>query len=873
MIELAKEYNSQGAEPKINKLWDESGFFNPDNLDLPADAKTYTIILPPPNVTDRLHLGHASMVAVEDLMIRFHRLNGYRTLWLPGTDHAAIATQTVVEKKLYKETGKTRHDLGRVEFLKEVNKFALATQATILGQIKSMGASLDWSRLAFTLDETRQKAVRQMFVNMYEAGVLYRGERIVNWCPRCQSTLADDEVEYKEETTTLYTFKYDKDFPIEISTTRPETKLGDTAVAVNPKDERYKKYIGQTFTADFCGQELTLKVIADREVEMEFGTGALGVTPAHSMIDWRMALDNDLVIIKVINEQGLIEPGLGIYSGKTVKEAREMIIENLKVNDLIIKEEEVSHSLSVCYRCGTPIEPLPSLQWFVDVNKPLAKLNNKSLKQVAIEVAEKKEVTFVPERFTKRYLDWMNNLRDWCVSRQIWFGHQVPVWYKAGEVYVGVNAPIGTGWEQEEGTLDTWFSSGMWTFSTLGWPDNLVNNNKTGDLARFHPTQVLDTGYEIITLWISRMIMMSAFALGEIPFEKVYLHGMILDSTGKKMSKSKGNGIDPVVVTAKYGNDAVRLALLLGNTPGVDIRVSEEKIASFRNFTNKLWNISRYILAHEESSEKFDISKMTLTDKWIISRLEKTTTDVTDKIKSYEFSEAGETLRDFTLNDLADWYLEASKFENSSQKIPVLNFVLENILKLWHPFMPFVTETIWQTYHQDLLMVATWPQVDEKLIDEKIEKDFSLIQNTIVAIRNLRSEHKLPPADKAKVYLYVNEKLDLFNNFSILIKSLRTSVSDLIISANGERIDNALYDSNMGIDIFIEAQVDQAKEMARLDKEIINKENFIKLEETTLANKEFTDKAPKEIISLHEKKLAQAKLELEKLSQERKSLK
>jgi len=883
MIELNKEYNSSENEPKINKLWQESGFFNPDNLNLPENAKTYTIILPPPNVTDRLHIGHASGIAIEDLMIRYHRFKGERTLWLPGTDHAAIATQTAVEKKLYKETGKTRHDLGREEFLKQVKAFVLSTQEIILKQIKMMGASLDWSRLAFTLDDNRQTAVKKMFVDMYEAGALYRGERIVNWCPRCQSTLADDEVEYKEETTTLYTFKYDKDFPIAISTTRPETKLGDTAVAVNPKDERYQKYIGQVLTANFCGQELKLKIIADREVDMAFGTGALGVTPAHSIIDWRMALDNNLAIIKVINEQGKIQEGLGIYSGKTVKDTRELIINSLRENNLIIKEEEISHNLSVCYRCGTPIEPLPSLQWFVDVNKPLAKLKNKSLKQAAIEVVEKKEITFIPERFTKRYLDWMNNLQDWCISRQIWFGHQIPVWYRSSaeasdgkpqdEIYVGVEAPKEKGWEQDQDTLDTWFSSGMWTFSTLGYPENFKNNKKTGDLARFHPTQVLETGYELITLWISRMIMMSAFALNEVPFNKVYLHGMVLDKAGKKMSKSKGNGLDPIEVTEKYGNDAMRLSLLLGNTPGIDIKISEEKIASFRNFTNKLWNISRYILSQEKSSEEFDLNKMTLTDKWIISKLQKTIKYVTVFIEAYNFSEAGETLRDFTLNDLADWYLEASKFENSTQKIPVLNFILENILKLWHPFMPFVTETIWQTYHQDLLMVATWPQVNEEFIYFSVERDFALIQKTIVTIRNLRSEHKLPPNEKAKVYLYVGEKLDLFNNFSILIKSLRTSVSDLNISATGERIDNALYDSNMGIDIYVEAQVDQAKEIIRLDKEISNKENFIKTEVGILANKEFTEKAPAEIISRHEKKLEQAKLELEKLFSERKRLK
>jgi len=455
MSQLAKSFIASDHEANIREAWEKSGFFNPDNLKR-IDQGSYTIVLPPPNVTDRLHLGHASMIAIEDLLIRYHRMQGYKTLWLPGTDHAAIATQAVVEKALYKEKRQTRHDIGREAFLKKVNEFALGTQQTILGQIKNMGASLDWSRLAFTLDEPRQKAVRKMFVEMYEAGALYRGERIVNWCPHCQSTLSDDEVEYKTQKTILYTFKYDKNFPISISTTRPETKLGDTAVAVNPKDERYAKFIGQIIEADFCGQNLKLKIIGDHEVDMNFGTGALGVTPAHSMIDWRMAEANDLPKIKVINEQGKIHDGFGEYTGLTSVEAREKIIEKLKADNLIENEEEVDHNISICYRCGTAIEPLPSLQWFVAVDKPLDRLGNKSLKEAALEVAEKNQINFVPERFGKQYCSWMKNLRDWCVSRQIWFGHRIPVWYKGEEIYVGENAPEGEGWKQDEDTLDTW---------------------------------------------------------------------------------------------------------------------------------------------------------------------------------------------------------------------------------------------------------------------------------------------------------------------------------------------------------------------------------------------------------------------------------
>ncbi|MBU1063055.1 valine--tRNA ligase, partial [Patescibacteria group bacterium] len=621
--ELSKIYNPADYEDKIYQKWEESGYFNPDKCVADGitdkNAPTYTIILPPPNITAKLHLGHSAVLTIEDLMIRYHRMKGYKTLWVPGTDHAAISTQNVVEKKILKEQGLTRHKLGKEKFLEEVWKFLKQTQATILQQTRKMGASLDWSREAFTLDEQRKKAVAKMFVDMYKAGVIYKGERIVNWCPRCHSTLADDEVEYKEQKTNLYFFKYSKDFPFVIATTRPETKLGDTAVAVNPKDDRYKKYIGKIYEVNFCGVLLKLKIIADRHVEMEFGTGALGVTPAHSAVDWQMAEENNLEIIKVINEDGKILKGFNEFSNKTALEAREMIVKKLKEQNLLEKEEEIENNLSVCYRCNTSIEPLPSKQWFIAVDKKIDFLNNKSLKEKAIEVAKNGEIKFIPERFSKKYLDWMENLHDWCISRQIWFGHQIPVWYKKqenkksknqenkksrkqenkDEIYVGVKPPENINeseWVQDEDVLDTWFSSGMWTFSTLGWPDNFKDGKKTGDLARFHPIQVLETGYEILTLWVSRMIMMSLFAVQEIPFKNVYLNGMILDKNGKKMSKSKGNGIDPIEMIEKFGTDAVRLSLLIGSTPGNDARLSEEKIASYRNFVNKLWNISKYVI-------------------------------------------------------------------------------------------------------------------------------------------------------------------------------------------------------------------------------------------------------------------------------------
>ncbi|MBU4347650.1 valine--tRNA ligase [Patescibacteria group bacterium] len=947
--ELPKAYDPTQYEDGIYKKWEKSGFFNPDNLDLPENAPSYTIVLPPPNITDKLHLGHSSMLAIEDLLIRYHRMKGYRALWLPGTDHAAIATQNVVEKKLLKEEGKTRHDLGREKFLERVWEFLKETQSIILRQTRKMGASLDWSREAFTLDKQREKAVKKMFIDMYEAGVIYRGERIVNWCPRCRSTLADDEVEYKDQKAKLYTFKYSYDFPFAISTTRPETKLGDTAVAVNPKDKRYKKYIGKIYEVDFAGVKLKMKIIADRHVEMDFGTGALGVTPAHSMADWQMAEANDLEIIKVIGEDGKINNNFLEYSGKTVEQARDMIVKKLRKNNLLEKEEELKNNLSVCYRCNAPVEPLPSKQWFVNVNKKLKRFNGKSLKEKAIEAAKNKEIKFIPEKFEKRYLDWMENLHDWCISRQIWFGHRIPVWYCHGtcnikhetNIIVSIDNPKqcpkcgSKNLIQDEDTLYTWFSSGMWTFSTLGWPDNFKNGKKSGDLARFYPTQVLETGYEILTLWVSRMIMMSLFALREIPFENVYLHGMVLDKYGKKMSKSKGNGIDPLDVIEKFGTDAVRLSLVIGNTPGNDLRLSEEKIAGFRNFTNKLWNIGRYILqschsdpakAGEESQvKKKNIAhprsfvaiapqndKATLADEWILNKLNKLIKDTSDDLDNYRFSQAGEGLREFTWSDFADWHLEASKFEKSEAKQQVLLMVLENLLKLWHPFMPFVTEKIWgEMGKENLLMVEPWPISAGSIVpkgcgaglqsvDGSLQKgstasrnamrgdygagrvrgdygagrdpspaaqddNFEIIKNIIIAIRNARAENKIEPGRKIKAVIYGGKNAKLIKSQEHLIKNLRTGIKELDIQQKGKKIKDAIPVTVADIEIYLIGAVDEEKEKIRIKKERENLEKLIINAEKKLADKEFIKKAPARIVKQEKDKLKLWQEELAKL--------
>lgn len=868
--ELDKTYDPSLFEDRIYSLWEDSGFFNPDNLPLDNDAPGYTIVLPPPNITAKLHLGHSAMLAIEDLMVRYRRQNGYRALWLPGTDHAAIATQNMVEKKIFTETGKSRHDLGKKAFLEEVDIFIKETQATILRQTRKMGASLDWSRLAFTLDEARQQAVKRMFLDMYHEGVIYRGERIVNWCPRCHSTLADDEVEYKEQAATLYTFKYSQDFPIVISTTRPETKLGDTAVAVNPKDERYKQYVGQEYDVSFCGQALHLKIIADRNVEMDFGTGALGVTPAHSAVDWQMAENQSLPKIKVINEDGLIHDGFGEFSGLTTVAAREKIVMSLREQRLMVKEEEIVNNLSCCYRCDSPIEPLPSKQWFIAVDKPLDRLKGKSLKQVAIAAALENEITFLPERFNKRYLDWMENLHDWCISRQIWFGHSIPAWYRNEETYVGEEAPTGDGWIKDEDTLDTWFSSGMWTFSTLGWPDNFKDGHKSGDLARFHPTQILETGYEILTLWVSRMIMMSFFALGEKPFSQVYLHGTILDKSGKKMSKSKGNGVDPLEVIAKYGADAVRLSLLMGATPGNDSRYSEEKIEAKRNFINKLWNISRFILSNLDDqtlSVPIDVlpEARSLSDNWILGELLSTRKILDASLSDSNFSVAAETLYDFTWNKLADWYLETAKIEKGKETI--LAFILRNLLIMWHPFIPYVTEAIWQSFNGGLLMIEQWPKLTDKLdywVGNNVkETDFSLVQEAIVAIRNARSENKVEPARKLQA-LVLGSKSDLLLEQAPLIQGLRTGVESL--SKTDKQPEVPAIKVVLGdTDIYLLGAVDPEKERARLQKE---EESLLKLIDSLksrLDNQEFIGRAPANIVQAEKDKLSRYQTELEKI--------
>jgi len=879
--ELAKAYDASKVEDGIYARWEKSGFFDPDKLPNGKKRKPFTIVLPPPNATGVLHVGHATMLAIEDLMIRYKRMRGFASLWVPGTDHASIATQNKVEKLIQEKEGKSRHDLGRAEFLKRVEAFVKGSQNTIRNQVRKMGSSIDWSREAYTLDAPRSEAVIEMFNRMYEDGLVYRGERVVNWCVRCTSTLADDEVEYKAQKAKLYFLKYG---PFSVATTRPETKLGDTAVAANPSDERYKKWIGKSFELNWGKgtKPLTIRVIGDHEVDASFGSGLVGVTPAHSAVDFRMAEKNKLPIIKVIGEDGRMLETAGKYAGMTVLEARHAFVKDLEAQGLIEKIEEIDNNLSACYRCSTAIEPLTSRQWFVDVNKTI-KGRGKSLKQLSLEAVRKGGVKIVPDRFEKVYYHWMENLRDWCVSRQIWFGHRIPAWY-CDDMHVTVArkapkacAECGSKKLRQDGdTFDTWFSSGTWTFSTLGWPKAMKSGKKSGDLKRFHPTDVLETGYDILFFWVARMILMTTYALKEVPFKTVYLHGLVRDEQGRKMSKSLGNVLDPLDVIPKYGTDAVRLSLVLGTAPGADAKVWDEKIAGYRNFTNKLWNVSRFILTSVSKVArvpKKPVAK-TLADRWILARLDTVASRATAHVEKFEFSPAGELLRDFTWTELADWYLEIAKIQMQDAKLKastekILLHVLENVLKLWHPYMPFVTEAIWDLLAgnakgKKFLMIESWPAAAKK--PAPAPKEFALVQDVIGAIRNIRSEYKVEPAKRVDATLVAGAKAKLLKDNAEVIRAL-ARLENLTILAKGTKPEGSASAMVGGIEacLPLAGMVDMAKEKARLEKEKANLEGFTKGLEAKLANKGYTDNAPPDVVAKTRQMLEEKKEELKKI--------
>lgn len=724
--ELPKHFEHKTKEPEIYKRWEESGFFNPDNLPATDGGRrmtAFTIMMPPPNVTGMLHMGHAMASTIQDILIRYKRMAGFKTLWLPGTDHAAIATQSKVEKLLQKEEDKSRHDLGREEFLKRVHAFAQDSHDTIVNQTKRLGASCDWSREAFTLDEPRSLAVRTLFKMMYDDGLIYRAHRVVNWDPKGQTTISDDEIVYQERETMLYTFRYGPECPIVIASTQPETKLGDTAIAVHPEG-KWKQYIGQTFTiANFAGEPVELKVVGDPAVDAEFGTGALGVTPAHSMTDYEIAQRHNVPLKQVINEYAKMMVGAEGIKGKKTSEARMAVVEWLKAQGLLEKEEKIKQNVPIAERTGAIIEPLPKLQWFVAVDKPFMRDGKQTtLKQLMRAAVESGAVAIMPDYFNKTYFHWIDNLRDWCISRQIWYGHRIPVWYRKdsrqssvdgrpageGEIFVGTEAPTGDGWAQDEDTLDTWFSSSAWTFSTLGWP------KQTLDLETFHPTDVLETGYEILFFWVARMILMTGYALNTIPFKTVYLHGTVRDDKGRKMSKSLGNGIDPIEIAEEFGADAGRMALVVGMSPGTDTKISKDKIRGYRNFTTKLWNMGKFILQYADQVDRQ--AGVTERDQQVLHELEAVKKEVTANLDAYKLHLAAEQLYHYTWHTVADKLIEeykprlaSSDAGDRAMAASTLVKVFEECLKMLHPFMPFVTEELWGTLgNKQLLIVEEW---------------------------------------------------------------------------------------------------------------------------------------------------------------------
>lgn len=1008
--ELAKAYEPKDFEDKIYKKWEKSGCFNPDNLDSNGEAEYFSVSMPPPNVTGILHLGHALENSIMDIEVRYQRMRGRKTLLLPGTDHAAVATQAKVERVLMEKGIKNpREELGREKLLAEIKDYAEKSKNTIISQIKKLGTSCDWSRLAYTFDEERNRAVNEVFVRMYNDGLIYKGYRTINWSVKGQSTCSDDELVYVDRKTKLYTFRYSKDFPIAISTTRPETKLGDTAVAVNPKDKRYKKYIGKKYKVEIgASSPLEIIIIADEAVDMNFGTGAIGVTPAHSMVDFELYEKHKLNIIPVISKDGRMNEQAGDdYAGLTAETAREKFVDYLRKNNLIEKEEEIEHNVATSDRFGDIIEIIPMEQWFVDVNKKIPK-REKSLKELMREAVSighngdrAQKIKIVPDRFNNQYFHWIDNLRDWCISRQIWWGHRIPVWYKshndtkfnlnfrnkeifdliksgkktvetralnpeeseryfgdikAGdflrlkylennkaieeinvkvkraeiyknteamlkkekieniypcqtkkdlikfqkeipgyeekiekngiialeiealqiaslgrqnqEIYVGIEAPKGDDWTQDEDTLDTWFSSGLWTFSTLGWPASAkALTGEDGDLKQFHPTSWMQMGYEILFFWMARMILMSTYALDVIPFREVYIHGILRDKEGRKFSKSLGNGINPIEIINNYGADALRLSLVLGITPGNDSKFYEEKVEGARNFVNKLWNISRFVITNYKKSDDNSISSLSEADVWIIAKKEKLIQEVNDDLFNYRFSQAGEKLKEFTWSDLADWYLEVSKFEKDENKSTILYSILRDLLKMWHPFIPFVTEVIWGQMYDNLLMIERWPQDNRYsgLIKERDYKNFELIKNIITAIRNARSENKVEPSKKIKAVIATKNKKELIDNHAELIKRMRTGIEGLEIKTESEKLTDAIHIVVSDVEIYLFGAVDKTKERERIQKEINNLEKLIINLEEKLKNKEFVSRAPKAIVNKEKEKLSEYKLELEKL--------
>lgn len=852
---IPKVYDPASVEKKWYEFWEKNRYFHAEPE---PGKKPFSIVIPPPNITGKLHMGHALDNTLQDILIRWHRMMGDNTLWMPGYDHAGLATQIKVEEVLKKEEGKTRFDLGREEFVKRVWAWKEEYGDRIINQLKCLGISCDWERKRFTMDEGCSRAVRETFVSLFEKGLIYKGTRITNWCVNCHTALSDIEVEHEDTPGHLWYVRYpvvgEEDTYLTIATTRPETIPGDTAVAVNPEDERYAKLIGKTLRLPILNREIP--VIADSYVDTQFGTGAVKITPSHDPNDYEMGLRHNLPEIVVIGKDGVMTEEAGPFAGLERYECRKQIVARLKEEGYLVKIEEHSHAVGHCQRCHNIVEPLVSTQWFVKM-QPLVK--------AAVDCVTDGRTQFVPERFTKNYTGWMENIHDWCISRQIWWGHRIPVWYcdDCGEMSASrtdlEKCPKcgSTHIHQDEDALDTWFSSALWPFSTMGWPDN------TELLKQFYPTSVLVTGYDIIFFWVARMLIMGMEFMKEIPFEKVFIHGLVRDSQGRKMSKSLGNGIDPLEVIEKYGADTLRFMLITGNTPGNDMRFYWERVEGTRNFANKIWNASRFALMNMEGYDKdAELAPYTLADKWILSRLQDTVKDVTGLLERFELGEAGRAIYDFIWSEVCDWYIEIAKprlynKEAAAERATaqhVLATVLVSAMKLLHPYMPFITEEIYQClpHEAESIMISKWPVADESLVDPEAERGMNAIMDSIKAIRNMRAEVNANPGKKIPAIMLVSEDLrEVVAHNDSYIKLLGGIDNLDLRPLNGEKPENAMAAVVTGIEVYLPLAglIDVEKETQRLSKELAAMEKDLQRAGGKLNNAGFLAKAPEDVIA------------------------
>lgn len=862
--ELAKTYDPKSFEDRIYQFWMDGGYFTAER---DPEKTPYTIVIPPPNITGQLHMGHALDETLQDILIRYKKLQGYSALWIPGTDHASIATEAKIVAAM-REEGLSKEDLGRDGFLERAWKWRETYGGRIVSQLKKLGTACDWTRERFTLDEGCSEAVKEVFVRLYEKGLIYRGERIINWCPTCKTSISEAEVEYEEQQGFFWHLRYplkDGSGWLELATTRPETLLGDTAVAVNPNDERYRDLVGKTLILPLVGREIPM--VADDYVDMEFGTGVVKITPAHDPNDFEVGLRHNLPVINVLTEDAHINENGGKYEGMERYEARKAIVADLEAGGYLAKVEPHAHNVGTCYRCHTTVEPRVSKQWFVKM-EPLAK--------PAIEAVRNGETKFIPERFDKIYYHWMENIKDWCISRQLWWGHRIPAYYCAdcGEMVVAKEAPhacpkCGSMYmHQDEDTLDTWFSSALWPFSTLGWP------NETEDLKYFYPTDTLVTGYDIIFFWVARMIFSAIEQTGEVPFHTVFIHGLVRDAQGRKMSKSLGNGIDPLEVIDQYGADALRLALVTGNSPGNDMRFSDDKIKAARNFANKLWNATRFILMNL-SDEVTDCAlprTLSIEDKWVLSQYSRLVREVTENLDRFELGIAEQKLYDFLWDVFCDWYIELAKSrlqaggETALCAQKVLVFLMSNTVKLLHPFMPFITEEIWQALPTDTesIMRSAWPAYDADLDFAEEERKFARIMEAIKAIRNTRTEMNVPPSRKAAVYV-ATEYETIFTDCAPFFERL-ASASGVFV-AKEQTIEGAVQVATQSARIFLPMDdlIDKDKERERLNREKAKCEKEIEIHSKKLANENFVSKAPEKVVNDIRGKLAKSQELLEKI--------